>query len=98
MGGLLGGSSGGLSPQQNQQLQAMLKATKAPASTIPSLLLSLGGKPNLPTRSQATTLGNDARFTVMSRRGYKDTVSSSPLGDPGFGTSLGKPTLTGQTS
>jgi hypothetical protein len=132
---IMGGSSGGLSTDQMAQLQAMLKATKAPASIFAPLnaaqqknyttltgfvkagtklnatqtarlakfkdimassqLLKLGAAPE---RSDAFGLAQDARFTLMKRQGYKATVATSPLGDAGFGTSLSKPVLTGQTA
>lgn len=94
MGGLTG-SAGGLTPEQQKQLQAMLKATKAPASTIPANLFALG---TVPQRSSALSLARDARMTVLQRQGYKATVKTGPLGDAGFGTSLSKPVLTGQAA
>ena len=87
------GSGGGLSPEQNAQLQAMLKATKAPATSIPALLMRLGGVPR--GRSSAFNLAVDARQSIMRRQGYKDTVKTSSLGDAGFGKSVATASLGG---
>ena len=134
MGFLTGGSGGGLSPEQTAQMQAMLKATNAPASLFTGLnpaqqknyttlsgFVNAGKKLNadqstrlakfkdilslstmfkvgsVPARTDAFNLARDARNTVLQRQGYKATVATSPLGDAGFGTSLSKPALTGQT-
>lgn len=75
-----------------------LIAKTGAANRAKALLISLGGAKGQPTRSSATDLAQDARMTLLQRRGYKDTVKTSGIGDPGFGTSLSKPTLTGQTA
>lgn len=93
MGGILG-SSGGLTPDQTKQLQAMLKATKTPATSIPPGLLGVGtGTGTTPVRTSAANLAQDARMTILQRQGYKATVATSPLGDAGFGTALSRPVI-----
>lgn len=147
MGGLTG-SGGGLTAEQQAQLQQMLKATSAPATSIPASLLSLGTPASgglapyqqrrlthltalraagtalskvqqnrftrltalaktavaaVPpgqglVRTAASNLARDANVSIIRRRGYKDTVATSPLGDAGFATNLSKPILTGQAA
>ncbi len=87
----MGGSSGGgLSAQQQAQLTAMLKATRAPATSIPAGLLSLGAAPS---RVPSLGLADDARTSIIRRQGFKATVKTGPLGDAGFGSSISKPVI-----
>lgn len=97
VGALMGSSSGGgLNPQQAAQLNAMLKATSAPPSSIPAKLLGVDAAP---AASPFSTLAQNARMTLLQRQGYKATLGGgSPLGDMGFGKSVLRPGMPGTTA
>ena len=51
-----------------------------------------------PERDPNAGLSQLARLNAFRARGARDTIATSPLGDPGFGTNLKRATLLGQTS
>jgi hypothetical protein len=52
----------------------------------------------MPARDPNAGLSQLARLTVLRARGVRDTVATSPSGDPNYGAGVRKPTLLGQTS
>lgn len=54
--------------------------------------------PPTPQRDENAQLSQLARLNARRARGALDTIATSPLGDPGFGTSIRKPSLLGQTA
>lgn len=54
--------------------------------------------PAAPSDSRATSLASDARLAAQRAKGVDATIATSALGDAGFGSSLKRATVLGQTS
>jgi hypothetical protein len=54
--------------------------------------------PPVPKRDDNASLAQQARMTTLASRNVSGTLTTSPLGDGGFGTNVRKTTLLGTTA